>query len=315
MRRLPAFVAVTALAGFGLVGCSASAASSCPAPTSDARLDDLVTVSGDFGEIPDVELRTPFVAEDRSVETVIQGDGTRITEADQTVLLDLTVYNGETGERIVSSRYDGNTQNAQPLSVWDQTFPDFSGALLCATEGSRLVVSLPYDSVGEQAATGLGIPAGGSAVVVADVRRAYLAAADGADQFTSGFGLPSVVRAPDGQPGVTIPDGDAPSDVVVQTLKKGDGAEVTADAITRIHVLGVGWTDRRQFVSTWDTAPVAVQPSQLPESVASALEGQTVGSQVLVVVPADDTTEEQSAFRAPADTALVFVIDVLGVDD
>lgn len=315
MRRLPAFVAVTALAGFGLVGCSASAAFSCPAPTSDARVADLVTVSGDFGQVPDVEMRTPYVADDRAVETVIDGDGTRITQADQLVLLDLSVYNGQTGERIVSSRYDGNVQNAQPLSVWDQTFPDFSAAMLCSAEGSRVVVSMPYDSVGQTAAQGLGIPDGGSAVVVADVRRAYLPAADGADEFNAGFGLPTVVRTADGQPGVTIPDGGAPDDVQVQTLKKGDGAELSADSVARVHVLGVAWNDRRQFISTWDSTPAAVSPGQLPAAVASALEGQTVGSQVLVVVPADQTTDDQTAFRAPADTALVYVFDILGVDD
>ena len=315
MRRLPALVAVTALAGLGLVGCSASAASSCPAPTADPKLADTVTVSGDFGTVPDVQVRTPFVAEARGVDTVIDGDGTRITQADQVVLLDLSVYDGTSGDRIVSSRYDGNAQNAQALSVWDQTFPDFSSALLCSTEGSRLVISLPYDNVGETAAQGLGIAEGGSAVVVADVRRAYLPAADGEEQFNAGSGMPSVVRAPDGQPGVTVPQSDAPSEVRSETLKKGDGPVVQADSIARVHVLGVGWEDRRQFVSTWESSPAAVTPAQLPEAVASALEGQTVGSQVLVTVPADQTADDQRAFRAPADTALVYVFDILGIDD
>lgn len=314
MRRLPAFVAVTALAGMGLVGCSASAGSSCAAPSADPRAADAVTVSGDVGTQPDVQVRSPFLPESRSVHTVVAGDGERITQADQLVLLDLTVYDGITGERIVGSRYDGDVTNAQPLSEWDATFPDFSSAMLCSTQGSRVVVSMPYDSVGEQAAEGLGIPEGGSAVVVADVERVYLPAADGADQFTAGFGLPTVVRAPGGQPGVTIPDGEAPSEVSVQTLKKGDGPELTADATARVHVLGVAWNDREQFATTWGRTPIAAPPSQMPAAIASALEGQTVGSQVLVVVPADQTAEDQQAFRAPADTALVYVFDIVGVD-
>lgn len=316
MRRLPALVAVTALAGIGLVGCSASGApgSACAAPTADPRAADAVTVSGEVGTQPDVQVRSPFLPDARSVQTVVAGDGERITQPDQLVLLDLTVYNGITGERIVGSRYDGNLQNAQPLSTWDQTFPDFSSAMLCSTQGSRVVISMPYDSVGQQAAQGLQIPEGGSAVVVADVERVYLPAADGADQFTAGFGLPTVVRAPDGQPGLTIPDGDAPTDVSVQTLKKGDGPELTADATARVHVLGVAWNDREQFASTWGKAPITAAPSQLPEELASALEGQTVGSQVLVVVPADQTAADQQALGAPADTALVYVFDIVGVD-
>ncbi|MCT2086539.1 hypothetical protein M3D75_10485 [Microbacterium enclense] len=318
MRRLPAIVAVTALAGIGLVGCSAStgaAGSACTAPTADPRAAEAVSVSGEVGTQPDVQVRSPFLPSARSVETVVAGDGERITQPDQLVLLDLTVYNGVTGERIVGSRYDGNLANAQPLSGWDQTFPDFSSAMLCATEGSRVVVSLPYDSVGPQAAQGLQIPEGGSAVVVADVERVYLPAADGADQFTAGFGLPTVVRATNGQPGVTIPDGEAPTEVSVQTLKKGDGPELTADATARVHVLGVAWNDRQQFATTWGQAPIAAPPSQMPEEIGAALEGQTVGSQVLVVVPADQTAADQQAFRAPADTALVYVFDIIGVDD
>ncbi|CAH0246544.1 MULTISPECIES: hypothetical protein [unclassified Microbacterium] len=317
MRRLPALVAVTALAGIGLVGCSASAGtdgSACAAPTADPRAAAAVTVSGEVGTPPEVQVRSPFLPDARSVQTVVTGDGERITQPDQLVLLDLTVYNGVTGERIVGSRYDGNLSNAQPLSGWDATFPDFSSAILCSTQGSRVVVSLPYDAVGAQAAQGLQIPEGGSAVVVADVERVYLPAADGADQFTAGFGLPTVVRAPNGQPGLTIPDGDAPSDVSVQTLKKGDGPELTADSTARVHVLGVAWNDRKQFASTWGKTPITAAPSQLPEELAAALEGQTVGSQVLVVVPADQTAADQQAFRAPADTALVYVFDIIGVD-
>lgn len=255
---------MTALAGFGLVGCSASAGapgSACAAPTADPRAAEAVTVSGEVGTQPDVQVRSPFLPDSRSVQTVVAGDGERITQADQLVLLDLTVYNGVTGERIVGSRYDGNVANAQPLSGWDATFPDFSSTMLCATEGSRVVVAMPYDSVGEQAAQGLGIPEGGSAVVVADVERVYLPAADGADQFTAGFGLPTVVRAPGGQPGVTIPDGEAPSEVSVQTLKKGDGPALTADATARLHVLGVAWNDRETFATTWGKTPISVAPS------------------------------------------------------
>lgn len=317
MRRLPALVAVTALAGFGLVGCTASTgtdAAACAAPTADPRAVEAVTVEGEVGTAPEAQVRSPFLPSERSVHTVVSGDGERITQPDQLVLLDLTVYNGVTGERIVGSRYDGNVQNAQPLSAWDATFPDFSSAILCSTQGSRVVVAMPYDAVGPQAAQGLGIPEGGSAVVVTDVERVYLPAADGADQFTAGFGLPSVVRAPNGQPGVTIPDGDAPTEVTVQTLKKGDGPALTADEVARVHVLGVAWNGRDQFASTWGQAPISAAPSRMPAHIAAALEGQTVGSQVLVVVPADQTADDQTAFRAPADTALVYVFDILGVD-
>ncbi len=53
--------------------------------------------------------------------------------------------------------------------------------------------------------------------------------------------------------------------------------------------------------------------SVLPPAMAAALEGQTVGSQVLIVVPADQTEQDQQILQAPADRALVYVVDILGV--
>ena len=47
---------------------------------------------------------------------------------------------------------------------------------------------------------------------------------------------------------------------------------------------------------------------------AEALEGQTVGSQVLVVIPPELAYGEEGAGSIPANATLVFVIDILGID-
>ncbi|MEV9370133.1 FKBP-type peptidyl-prolyl cis-trans isomerase, partial [Klebsiella pneumoniae] len=44
-----------------------------------------------------------------------------------------------------------------------------------------------------------------------------------------------------------------------------------------------------------------------------ALEGQTVGSQVLVVMPASDGYGDKGQGSIPANAPLVFVVDILGV--
>ena len=78
-------------------------------------------------------------------------------------------------------------------------------------------------------------------------------------------------------------------------------------------VQGIAWGAETTFASTWKNgAPGQATVSQLPPALASALEGQTVGSQVLVVVPADQTAQDQQILKAPANAALVYVIDVLG---
>ncbi len=47
---------------------------------------------------------------------------------------------------------------------------------------------------------------------------------------------------------------------------------------------------------------------------AQALKGQTVGSQILVVIPPSLGYGDKTTSSIPAGSTLVFVIDVLGVD-
>ena len=51
-----------------------------------------------------------------------------------------------------------------------------------------------------------------------------------------------------------------------------------------------------------------------PAGFAEALEGKTVGSQVLAVIPPDQGYGDQGSGAVPGDATLVFVIDILGID-
>ncbi|MDU0345859.1 hypothetical protein RWH44_09085 [Microbacterium sp. KSW2-29] len=312
MRRLPALVAVTALAGIGLVGCSASAASSCPTPT-DAGIASVVEATGDLGSAPTVTVRSPFLPEEAGTDTLIAGDGQRITSDKQLALVDVTVLDAATGEQLVATKYDSDLSTATPLPRLTQAVPSIAPLMTCVAEGSRVAVAIPGSDLGADGAKALGVTEGDGAIFVFDVRKVFLPAADGADQYNADSGMPSVVRAPDGQPGVVIPAGDAPTEVRSQVIKKGDGDVLTADSSAIIHVQGVAWGAKTTFASTWKNgAPGQATVSALPPALASALEGQPVGSQILVVVPADQTQADQQALQAPANTALVYVVDILG---
>ncbi|BFM23622.1 FKBP-type peptidyl-prolyl cis-trans isomerase [Microbacterium sp. che218] len=312
MRRLPALVAVTALAGMGLVGCSASAASSCPTPT-DSSIASVVDASGDFGSAPTVSVRSPFVPSQAGTQTLIEGDGQRITTENQLAFVDVTVLDATTGAQVIATQYPSDVASATPIVRLTQAIPSLSPMLKCVAEGSRVAVALPGDQLGAQGAQALGINEGDSAIFVFDVRKVFLPAADGADQYNADSGMPSVVRAPDGTPGVVMPAGDAPTQERSQTIEEGDGETVTADSSVIIHLQGVAWGAKTTFASTWKNgAPGQARVSGLPPALASALEGQTVGSQVLVVVPADQTDQDQQILKAPAGSALVYVVDILG---
>lgn len=307
MRKIPVALAILGLATVGLAGCSLPGASDCPRPVSDSETLDLIQVSGSTTDVPEVEVYTPFHAEESSFADVEQGDGeTPITSDDQLVVLDVSLISGETGDILVKTGYDGNLSQPFPMAQWTQTLPALHDALQCASEGSRVTVALGPDGIAAETAASVGLGEGDSAIAVVDVRKVYRAAADGSLQYNSGMGLPAVVRAPDGTPGVIVPDGAAPDDVVVQTLKKGDGPVVESDSTVRVHVLSVSWDDKEKVSSTWDTGQPQSQPVEGQEMLQDVLVGQTVGSQVMAVVPAELAGTEQ---------AMVFVFDILGLDE
>lgn len=323
MRKLPAVLGVAALSALTLAGCSTAPAAGCDRPAaSGSSLADLVTVDGTVGSEPDVELYTPFNVSETSWSDVEVGDGVPITTPGQVAVLDISLFSGETGELLAQTPYGDDLAAYEangPLpgleTAWYTALPALEDALECATGGSRVVVGLAPGDVAPETAAGVGLGDDESAIAVVDVRKAFLPRATGALQFNAGFSLPSVVRAADGRPGVIVPDAAPPSDVVVETLVRGDGPEVTGDVPVRVHYTGVLWDDKSVFDTSWDGAPASFSLEDVVPGFAAGLEGQTVGSQVLIVVPPDQGYGEEGQGSIPPDSTLVFVVDILGLDE
>lgn len=282
--------------------------------TADPSALDPISVSGSTDSEPSVDVYTPFNVTAANFDDVAVGEGTPISDDSQLVVVDISLTSGATGEKLVATPYDGDLSRVYPASRWIEAFPAFEDALHCAAAGSRVVVALPPGGIEEQTATSLGLTATDSAVAVIDVRKVYLPHAEGDAQFNDGHGLPTVVRAPDGRPGVIIPDAEAPTDLVVQTLIKGEGPVVSDDETLRVHYTGLTWAGRTPFETTWDGEPKSVTPASMIPGFAEALKGQTVGSQVLVVIPPDQGYGDTAQGSIPANSTLVFVVDILGID-
>ena len=98
-------------------------------------------------------------------------------------------------------------------------------------------------------------------------------------------------------------------------LKKGDGEEVPEGANVVVHYTGINWNTGVIFDSSWDRgSPTTFNTRQVIGGFTAALEGQTVGSQVLVVIPPD---QGYGAAGSPPDIGgtdtIVFVVDILGL--
>jgi len=299
VHRIPAVLAVLGLSALTLVACSSGpAVASCERATSDASVLDFAQASGDFGS-PALTLEAPVYVDETTFTDQVVGDGMRVTSDAQDVVFSVSFVNGATGAAILSS----GTQ-VQALSTWRDNYDGLAQMMSCATEGSRVVGAIPASDVSEAAATQLGITADQSVVVVLDLQKVYLAAADGTPQYNDRRGMPSVVLAPDGRPGVIVPDSAAPSELAVEVLKKGDGTQITDADTVRVHVTAVNWNTREVISSTWEDGATQAVTASSSTPYAPELVGETVGSQLLVVSPGATDT----------DAATVYVVDIIGID-
>ncbi|WOF24488.1 FKBP-type peptidyl-prolyl cis-trans isomerase [Microbacterium betulae] len=323
MRKTPAILSAAALTMLALAGCSpvAGGEASCDrAAGADASLTDLIDVTGSLDAAPTVDMFAPFHVDENAYADVEVGDGPVITSLDQSGVLDMTLYDGNTGEVVIGTSYSGDLSAVGVLSQWSTQFPGLDDALRCATEGSRVIAALDDDGVSAEAReyyAQAGFPQEGSIVAVVDVRKVYPAAASGTLQYNDGFGLPSVVRDTDGRPGVVVPDAPAPDELVVQTLIKGDGAELTIDDTPLVQYTGVLWDEKTVFDSSWESgSPVPFTlDGGVIEGFTEGLVGQTIGSQVMIVVPPELGYGDEGQGSVPAGATLVFVVDILGVQD
>lgn len=294
MRKTTAALSALALSAIALTGCSAAVPSfegaSCER-TVDPALEMAVKVTGDIGKA-NVKVESPVRSAEFSYTDLTVGDGAAITDAEQFGIYYRTLVNGKTGELIHQgvSFWSPDTASAE--------FPGVGDALACATEGSRILVSIPAKTLPESLPQQLGLGAKDNLIAVYDLRSTMLAKAEGAPVFNDASGLPTVVRAADGRPGIIIPGNEAPTKTVVQTLIAGNGEKV-GDSTAVVQVTSVGWQSREVVDSTWGNGVADV--SGLPEEVQKFVADAPIGSQLMAVVP-DENGD-----------ATAYVIDIVGV--
>lgn len=320
MRKLPALLISAGLLSAGLTGCAADNGAGCESAVPSGPSSSVIEVAGGAGEKPTVEFPTPLKVSETERTVVTQGDGRGAVEGQQ-ISIDWSVYNGTSGELIEQSAYDGSEALSFALAE-GQLMPGIQQGLLCSSEGSRVAIVVPpADAFGEDGNAQLGVAPDDSLVFVVDVNRTFLPRADGTPQ-PGVDGMPSVVLDANGVPGITIPSSEAPSELEVAVLKKGDGPTVAEGDQVVVHYTGVLWDSKEVFDSSWQNGTPAsfaaaagsetVQNGVIP-GFAQALIGQAVGSQVIAVIPPGLAYGEQGNASIPANATLVFVVDILGI--
>ncbi|MGA7149756.1 MAG: FKBP-type peptidyl-prolyl cis-trans isomerase [Microbacterium sp.] len=272
---------------------TAAAADLCSVAAPSGPVSDSVTVGGEVGAEATAEFEAPLEITTAERTVAVEGDGDPIADGDSIVYA-ATIFDASTGEVLEADGYDSSIP---PVSVTVGSGADqFFG---CAPIGSRLVMAVPAT---EQS------PA---LVWVLDVLEKSPTAAWGEEQEPE-EGMPTVELDDDGAPTITIPEGfEEPDTTAVAVLKKGDGATVASGDTVSVQYTGV-LLDGTVFDSSWERgAPAQFSTTGVVVGFGKALEGQTVGSQVLAVIPAAEGYGDAAQGEIPANSALVFVVDIL----
>ncbi len=299
-------------------GPSASTPASAPAvPTPVASASPMPTVTGDFGTKAAITIPAGQQPSGQFVvHTVSEGDGATVAKNDW-VTVNYTAKDWTTGKD-VSNSYDSGQKPQLYQAAGGQLVPAFDQAVLGKKVGSRqLVVAPPAAAFGTQGNASIGVGAGDTVVFVLDIMEGLPQDSTIAGAITQPPpASPQVKDNGKAAPTITVPAGSPapPTDLQKFVLVKGDGKQVQSGQTLVVQYTGVLWSNGQQFDSSWShggAQALQVGTGQLIKGWDQGLVGQTVGSRVELVVPPSLGYGDKAQASVPANSTLVFVIDIL----
>jgi FKBP-type peptidyl-prolyl cis-trans isomerase len=318
MRRFLALIAISLLACVALAGCgsSKSTASSSSSSSSSSGASTAVTATGSFGKAPTVDIPKAKAGNSLTVKTLIQGTGTTLTKKDALAANFVLYFWSGT-----SSSLKANTYTSSPTVIGGTMLPGLESALIGKKVGSRvLAVIPPAQGYGTSGNSQLGITGSTTLVFVIDVLKSYsdTAGATGTQVSSGGGTLPTVSAKSGSAPTVNFPSSSAPSALVSKTLVKGGGAKVAKGDYVIAQYVGYIWRTKKVFGSSWSQGSpfgfvIGASPEQVIPGWDKALEGQTVGSRVMLSIPPAQGYGKTGASQAgiKGNDTLLFVVDII----
>lgn len=318
VKRQLALIPATLLLVGTLTSCTPEEAPSASDCTVSGAASDSITVEGEFGtkltltsELPD----SVDTTERTVIETGLKGNTDPIDLEDST-FTSLTVFDGADGSvaEFTQTMLDGKGGYAEWVK---QT-------LNCASGGDRVVIVAPKQEVlGEANAE-----PGENLIIVSDLYVPGLEHAEGTEVELPA-GTPEVSIADNGEPTITVPDDvTVPTSLTVHTMVEGEGDVIEPGDMVFVHYRGVILRTGEEFDSSWSRGAYSNFNAATQEEAAEvgatlpviagfrdALVGQTVGSRVMSLVPAEDGGyggERLEQMGHQKDDVMVFVLDILG---
>jgi peptidylprolyl isomerase len=278
-----------------------------PKPIKASDNFDKVQVTGGFDETPKVKVDSPWAIDKTRAKVLDPGKGPAVGEG-QSVEVNYYGVNGRTGKK-----FDESFSTGKPIGFsLAQVVPGFSKGLVGQHQGSRVLIAMPgkdgYDASGGNPQAGIEV--GDTLIFVVDLVDVQLPGPEGT-KVPPKAGLPTVADQ-GGKPQITIPESAPPTTLEAQPLIKGKGKKIGANDAITFNYAWVRWSDGKVLEQSYGGQPATTELSGLLPGMVKGLEGQTVGSRVLLIIPPTDGYPDGNATPSikPGET-LVMVVDLL----
>lgn len=283
-----------------------------PPIKTDAKV--LPTVTGDFGKKATITL--PKEAADGSfvVKELSSGSGAKVDKGNW-VSADFSAMDWSTGKEIQGSYENGKPQLFQAEA--GKLIPALDKVVTGHKAGSRLlVVAPPAAAFGAQGNSSMGVGAKDNLVFVIDIQNASAPdAVVSGDMTAPPADFPKVKdngkKAADITP---VPGAADPTDLKSAVLIQGKGRKVGTGEKVLVQYTGALYKDGKKFDSSLDRGQAftfVTGGGNVIEGWDKGIVGQTVGSRIELVIPASLAYKDQAQGSIPANSTLVFVIDIL----
>ena len=249
--------------------------------SADAPLADAMTISGNVGAIPVLNLKHPLSPVDKVIkDELVKGQG---------MLLNLATFSGQDGKN--------TTVGGRGVRLYSGLLDEKVGQTLLnnlegVKEGSRLVLRAPVTNNGATT----------EEITVVDV----LPTVATGTPASADASAPKVTVGTD-QVTVALSGVAEPTQSQIYSLLVGKGEQVRADSTVIARYSLINWKDSKVISSSWNPAdaPGVIDMSNTLKGVAEHLVDVPVGSRVLLTLPSE---------QARGDGAVAMVIDVLAID-
>ncbi|WP_156721746.1 FKBP-type peptidyl-prolyl cis-trans isomerase [Streptomyces apocyni] len=272
-----------------------------------------ITEGTEFGEKPTVAKGSGRPSSDLAVKTVIGGEGGVVAKGD---FLQAD-YLGQIWDtaKVFDNSYDRGAPAVFPIGV-GRVIPGWDQGLVGKKIGSRVELAIPPAlGYGEQGNPQAEIKGTDTLVFVVDIVDSFngKSAAKGTEVAQDNIDLPKVGTNTDGKaPSIDVPEKDEPKKLVSNYVIEGEGEELKASDSVLVQYKGVLWDGGKEFDSSYKRGELAqFALSEVVKGWSQGLTGKKVGSRVLVVVPPDLGYGDQEKGEIPANSTLVFSVDII----